>query len=591
MIAALVCGRVNKLPFPGRNTFPLLGRPLMVYPLLAAAHSTEIGRVFLSTDDEGMAMVGRHYGAEIIDRPAHLRTATASLEGILAHGYREITRRLGGDLEALVVLLANAPTVASDLIDQSIGILRTDSSLDAVMSVSLHNKYSSRYALQLSENNRLLPHAGLSEETTRDAYFPDSLLWIPRPACLLEHMRRMVRPNCTVNTSIQRVVPLVHEGYGDVDFAWQIPAVEPWLRSHGFTEATTPYVSTVQAVADPALQKEHTTAVGPVERRVLITTVPFARFDRRPLDLLESAGIEYVQNPLGRRLKEEELAEMIGDFGILIGGTEPITAKVMASAPHLRLISRVGIGLDNVDLHVARIRGIQVTYTPDAPSPAVAEFTVGLMLAVLRDISGTDRNMHNGVWHRFMGRRLSKLTVGIVGVGRIGKGVIRHLVGGFPGVRILANDIQPDIAFGHAHCVEWVDKDTLYRESDLISLHLPLTPETRRLITVREIECMKPTTALINTSRGNMIDEHDLAVALRAGWLSGAAIDVFEHEPYLGELATVERCILTCHMGSMSQDCRYRMELEATEEVLRFLRNEPLRYLVPEAEYMLGRRD
>jgi len=373
-----------------------------------------------------------------------------------------------------------------------------------------------------------------------------------------------------------------------VDYAWQIPAVEEWLRRRGFTEIETPYAPPPKKTPHAAVSRTTAASRSATERRVLITTIPFGQVNRQPLDLLEAAGIEYVMNPLGRRLKEEELAELIGGFGVLIAGTEPITAKVMDAAPHLRLISRVGVGLDSVDLNAARTRGIHVTYTPDAPSPAVAELTVGMMLTLLRDISGADRNMRNGIWHRAMGRRLSELTVGVIGVGRIGKRVIRHLVGGFPGVQILGNDTVPDISFGQSCGLQWVDKETIYREADIVTLHLPLTAQTRNLITAHEIQIMKPTALLINTSRGNMIDERDLAAALRAGCLEGAAIDVFEHEPYSGELVTLERCLLTCHMGSMSQDCRYHMELEATEEVLRFLRNEALLRLVPDTEYVLS---
>ena len=155
-------------------------------------------------------------------------------------------------------------------------------------------------------------------------------------------------------------------------------------------------------------------------------------------------------------------------------------------------------------------------------------------------------------------------------------------------MQILGNDTVPDISFGQSCGLQWVDKETIYREADIVTLHLPLTAQTRNLITAHEIQIMKPTALLINTSRGNMIDERDLAAALRAGCLEGAAIDVFEHEPYSGELVTLERCLLTCHMGSMSQDCRYHMELEATEEVLRFLRNEALLRLVPDTEYVLS---
>src|SRR2546428_10119140 len=168
MIAALVCGRAENQPFPGRNTFPLLGRPLMAYPIMAAAHSAEVGGVFLSTDDPGMAEVGRHHRADIIDRPPELRAEDVPLERIIEHGYREITHRLGGDLEALVVLLANAPTVNSGLIDQGIEIFQADPNLDAVITVSSHHEFSPHYALLLTEENHLRPYADLSPEGPPD---------------------------------------------------------------------------------------------------------------------------------------------------------------------------------------------------------------------------------------------------------------------------------------------------------------------------------------------------------------------------------------------------------------------------------------
>jgi D-3-phosphoglycerate dehydrogenase len=135
--------------------------------------------------------------------------------------------------------------------------------------------------------------------------------------------------------------------------------------------------------------------------------------------------------------------------------------------------------------------------------------------------------------------------------------------------------------------LEWVTKSQLYSQSDIITLHVPLTQATRGLISEREFMAMKPTAVLINTSRGGIVDEAALAAALRSHRLAGAAMDVFEPEPYSGILTNVDECILTCHMGSMSEDCRIAMESEAVEEVVRFIKGEPLRQLVPECEYLL----
>ena len=316
--------------------------------------------------------------------------------------------------------------------------------------------------------------------------------------------------------------------------------------------------------------------------RALITTHPFGTVDPRPLELLRGIGVAYVLNPLGRRPTESELCALIADADLLIAGTEPITDRVMACAPRLRIISRVGIGLDNVDLTAARQRGIAVAYTPDAPAPAVAELTLGLMLSLLRSIHTANARLRADGWHRFMGRRLGTMTVGIIGVGRVGRRVI-GLLRPF-GSEILANDLEP------AHDlpgVSWAEKNDIYDRADLISLHVPLTPNTINLIAAPEIDRMKPDAFLINTARGGIVNERDLAAALREGRLAGAALDVFGEEPYAGELIGTDRCLLTCHMGSMSVDCRAQMEIEATENVVRFLEGRLPPQLVPESEYRM----
>jgi D-3-phosphoglycerate dehydrogenase len=564
---------------------------MMVYPILAARHAQRVDEVFLTTDAPSIAHVARHYGARVIERPPELTGPSATLEQILAHGYDAITKALGTVPDVLVVLLCNAPTVTGGLINKGVEILLKDRSLDAVMSVSQHNEYHPRYALHLDMAGLLTSPSGPCNpsQILEDAYFADALLWVLRPKRVFEGSLGTVQPNCIVNCATQRVFPLIHEGYGDVDYVWQIPAIEEWLRRQGFSEEATPYdrVETVQTTlrADwqPALARAGKSLH---ERRVLITTIPFGEVDRRPLKLLEAAGMNYVINPAGRTMTEGELAELIGDFDFLIAGTEPITAHVLDRASGLRLIARVGIGLDNVDLCAARQRGILVTYTPDAPAPAVAELTIGLMLSALRFIPHADRMVRHGTWNRYMGTRLAGKTVGVIGVGRVGRRVIRHLTAF--GAYILANDLKPDLDFGAQYQIQWVDKATIYQAADVITLHLPLTRESRDMITHRELSLMKPHTVLINTSRGNIVRENDLVEALREHRLGGAALDVFAQEPYAGPLSTIENCILTCHMGSMSKDCRARMELEATEEVIRFVRNEPLCWLVPEEEYLLA---
>ena len=319
--------------------------------------------------------------------------------------------------------------------------------------------------------------------------------------------------------------------------------------------------------------------------RALITAVPFGEVDPSSLDLLQAAGVSFDLNPLGRRLTGEELASLITGYDVLIAGTEPITGRAIESADRLRLISRVGVGLDSVDLSAARRRGIPVAYTPEAPADAVAELTIGMALSLLRGVHLANQAVHRGIWQRLQGRRLARVTVGVVGVGRIGRRVIR-LLAAF-GCRVLAHDVSPGVLDSPDDTVTWVDLATLLRESDLVTLHVPLTRRTRHLVGAGELAQMKSDAFLINTCRGGVVDEAALASALRHGRLAGAAVDTFTHEPYDGELVGLETCLITPHMGSMAADCRLRMETGAAQNVVAFLRGDPLDELVPESEYEL----
>ena len=286
---------------------------------------------------------------------------------------------------------------------------------------------------------------------------------------------------------------------------------------------------------------------------------------------------------------DKKVSKLIPSFDIIIAGTEKISDKVMERAGNLKMISRVGIGLDSVDLLVAEKRNIQVSYTPDAPAPAVSELTIGMMLTLLRSAHVSNSQMHLGKWHRFFGRRLSEITIGIIGVGRIGRGVLEHLQG-FGNPKILVNDISIEDDIIKKFNVEWSSKEKIYKHSDIVTLHLPLTGQTKDMIKKDHLLSMKTDAIIINTSRGGIINESDLYEVMQSGHLSGAAIDVFDNEPYNGDLKDIERCLLTAHMGSMSVDCRAQMEIKATEEVVRFLTGKTLKGLVPEEEYEVQRQ-
>ena len=318
--------------------------------------------------------------------------------------------------------------------------------------------------------------------------------------------------------------------------------------------------------------------------KVLITTIPFGKVNSEPLDLLEENGIDYVINPLNRKLQTGELAELISDFDAVIAGTEQINQDVFKRAKNLRFISRVGIGLDSVDLNAAKDHGIGVSYTPDAPAPAVAELTIGLMISLARSITKSDNDMAKGSWERYFGYRLAEMDIGVIGGGRIGEKVISHL-SAFKPKNIFINDIDPSQLKKFGNSVVGCSKDYIYANSDLITVHVPLTSKTYNMICKSQLKKMKSHAYLINTSRGGIINEEDLINALEKGVIAGAAIDTYEEEPYFGKLSYLENCITTAHMGSMTIDCRSKMEVEATKEVIRFFNKESLLSEVPEFEY------
>ena len=314
--------------------------------------------------------------------------------------------------------------------------------------------------------------------------------------------------------------------------------------------------------------------------KILVSTFPFAKLNILPFEILSSLNVDFVVNPLNKKLTEKELILLIQDVDILIAGTERISKKVIDAAPKLKLIARVGIGLDNIDLYYAKSKGIKITYTPDAPAPAVAELTMGLILTCLRKIHLVNDDMHQGQWNRYFGKRINHVKVGLIGAGRIGTRVINHLEG-FGVKEIYINDINPSRVKTKIK-LNWVDKSYIYSNCDLISLHLPLSSETIGMIQYNELLTFKSDAVLINTSRGGIINEFDLYNHLKLNPSFTAAIDVFSIEPYTGNLSELRNCILTSHMGSMSEDCRAQMEIEACKEAEFFIKKEPLRNLIPD---------
>lgn len=315
--------------------------------------------------------------------------------------------------------------------------------------------------------------------------------------------------------------------------------------------------------------------------KVLITTIPFGLYDKKPIEMLKEKNIDYLINPFDRKISEGELADIISEFDALISGTEPITDFVLSRANKLKIIARVGAGYNNINLETAKEKSVKVTYTPGGPDAAVTDLTVGLMYSLLRSTHVSNLMLHQGIWERSVGRRLSECDIGIIGVGRIGLSVAQELEK--IGARsIMLNDMNQNINLNGHPTMAWHSFDAIIKKADVITLHIPLTDMTKNLISKTELKLMKSDCVLINTSRGGVINEDDLFEVMTAGHLFGAALDVFEEEPYRGKLMKVDRCLLTPHTAGMTVDCRTKMELAATKEVVDFFQGNELSHEVPD---------
>ena len=293
--------------------------------------------------------------------------------------------------------------------------------------------------------------------------------------------------------------------------------------------------------------------------KVLIGPSSFGDHDTAPVNELREAGFEVAQNGFGRKLTAAELADLLPGVAGLIAGLEPLTRETLQRS-ELRVISRCGVGLSNVDLDAARDLGIRVCSTPDAPTTAVAEVTVGALIALLRGVSQMDRDLHQGRWRRQMGEQIEGKTIAIVGFGRIGRKVAA-LLGPF-GASLVA--VDPALG-GSVAGVPIVGLEEALTRADVISLH---AGGESQILGDQHFARMKPGVWILNASRGALLDEPSLCRALDAGVVAGAWLDAFRDEPYAGPLIAHSNVVLTPHIGSATVACRRRMDLEAVENLL-----------------------
>ena len=303
--------------------------------------------------------------------------------------------------------------------------------------------------------------------------------------------------------------------------------------------------------------------------KIFIATTSFSTQSEKPLALLKSNKCKVVSNNKGRKLKGGVLIRELSGFDGVIAGTEEYTKNVLNELSQLKVISRLGVGLDNIDLETATKLGITISKTKTTPAPAVVELSLNLMLDIARKITNHNNDVKNGVWNKQMGSLLQEKTLGIIGLGTIGKSLVK-LVKGF-NFRILAFDLFHDEKFAKEHKVNYCDIDTLLTQSDIVSIHLNLTAETKGMMNKERLYKMKPESILINTSRGEIIDENALYATLKSNKISGAGLDVFEKEPYSGPLTELNNVVLTPHIGAYAKELRIQMEIEAVENLLRGL--------------------
>ncbi len=313
--------------------------------------------------------------------------------------------------------------------------------------------------------------------------------------------------------------------------------------------------------------------------KVLITPRSFETVKDKCLILLEKENFEVVMNPYGRVLTEEELAGLIGEMDGIIVGIDPVTSEVLEKAKRLKVISKYGVGVDNIDLEKAKEKGILVTNTPGANSNAVAELTLGLIFAVLRKINLSDRKTREGSWERFIGYELSGKTLGVIGTGNIGRRLIK-LLKGFD-LKILCYDKYPDLKWESEEGVVYVSLEELLKNSDVISIHMPLTKETYHFISEKELSLVKSEAVIINTSRGGIIDEMALYNAIKEGKLLGAGLDVFEKEPPIDSpLLNLDNVVITSHIGAHTQEATENMAKMAVENLISALKGERPKFLI-----------
>ncbi|MDE8757396.1 phosphoglycerate dehydrogenase [Pectobacterium polaris] len=299
--------------------------------------------------------------------------------------------------------------------------------------------------------------------------------------------------------------------------------------------------------------------------KVISTSPSFAKYDPSPILELEKQGIEFVALPADASL--ETLQPHLKDAVAMIVAFTDVSDSLLQHAPQLKIVCKHGVGVDNIDLIATKNRGIFVTNVPNANKHAVADFAFSLLLNCARQLSQAEKQTRAGNWPRIFATDAYGKTLGIVGLGNIGKQVALR-ARGF-NMRVLAYDFYPDHNFAENNSIEFVDIDILTKESDFITIHTPLTEETHYLFDAERLNKMKENAYLINVSRGGVVNEDALYHALKEGKISGAAADVFEHEPIKEHpLFSLDNFIPTSHIAGYTDGAISAIGTHCVEQII-----------------------
>ncbi len=303
--------------------------------------------------------------------------------------------------------------------------------------------------------------------------------------------------------------------------------------------------------------------------KVLITSNSFGKFDSKPRELMESLGWEVVGNRYHHIMNEEEMIGEVPGVDAIILGSDTVSKKVLEKADKLKIISRYGVGIDNIDLEEAKKRNIEVTITRNCNTEAVADYAIGLMLSVMRHISTVDKNLKAGTWQKETGINLCHKTVGVVGLGSIGRQVVKRLKG-FD-CKILGYDKFLDEAYCKENDITVMEPEEIFKKADIITLHVPGNPDGTPLVGEKELASMNKNTVLINTARASLVDEEALIEALAEHRIYGYGTDVFKGEPHINEkFENLDNVVLSPHTAAVSVEAINLMTNTAVDHILEY---------------------